>query len=68
MARTFKGCFSMCHCEYVEITLESEEMIGLTEEKIFQLAERKLWKQIRQECTDFDAEDLIEMEEDCYFK
>ena len=31
MARTFKGCFSMCHCEHVEITLESDEIADLTE-------------------------------------
>lgn len=64
MARIFKGCFSMAHCEYVEIELEEDEMDGLTEEEILRLAEDELWKKIRQECTSFDAEDLIEMEEE----
>lgn len=64
MARTFKGCFSMCHCEYVEITLKEDEMADLTEEEVLQLAKEELWDAIRQECKDFEAEDLIEMEEE----
>lgn len=64
MARTFKGCFSMCHCEHVEITLESDEIADLTEEEVLQLAEEELWRAIRQKCTEFEAEDLIEMEEE----
>jgi len=64
MARVFKGCFSMCHCEYVEITLESDDIADLTEEEVVQLAEEELWEAIRRECKEFEAEDLIEMEEE----
>ena len=64
MARVFKGCFSMCHCETVEIELEEYMIEGLSEEEILDLAEKELWKAIRRECRDFEAEDLIEMEEE----
>lgn len=53
--------FSMCHCETTEVELDAEDIEGLEEEEIKALVESKAWDRIREECTDYDAEDLIEI-------
>lgn len=63
MSKKFEVCFAMCHCEYTEVELDEEDIEDKTEEEINYLVERIAWKQIRQECTEYDAEDIIEIEE-----
>ena len=65
-SRTFTVTFSMCHCEQTEVELLQEDLEGKTEEEIETLVENLAWKQIREECTEYDPEDLIEIEENDY--
>ena len=62
-SRIFTVTFSMCHCEQTEVELSQEDLEGKTEEEIETLVENLAWKQIRKECTDYDPDDLIEIEE-----
>lgn len=57
----YEVCFAMCHSETVEIELEAEDVEGKEEGEIEALVESLAWKQIRRECTEYDAEDIIEM-------
>ena len=65
-SRVFTVTFSMCHCEQTEVELSPEDLEGKTEEEIKTLVENLAWKQIMQECTEYEAEDLIEIEENDY--
>lgn len=65
-SRVFTVTFSMCHCEQTEVELLPEDLEGKTEEEIETLVENLAWKQIRKECTGYDPEDLIEIEENDY--
>lgn len=65
-SRVFTVTFSMCHCEQTEVELLQEDLEGKTEEEIKTLVENLAWKQIMQECTEYEAEDLIEIEENDY--
>lgn len=56
----YEVCFSMCHCETTEIELDEEDIKGKSEGEIKALVESLAWKQIRQECTEYDAEEIIE--------
>lgn len=62
-SRVFTVTFSMCHCEQTEVELSQEDLEDKTEEEIETLVENLAWKQIRKECTDYDPDDLIEIEE-----
>ena len=57
----YEVCFSMCHYEYTEVELDEEDIEGKSKEEIEVLVKRLAWKQIRQECTEYDAEEIIEM-------
>lgn len=57
----YEVCFSMCHCETVEIELDAEDIEGKEEGEIEALVESLAWRQIRYECTEYEAEDIIEM-------
>ena len=68
MSYTYKAIFSMCHCETVEVDLkdwyDTEELDNMTEEELRDKAEEVAWNVIRTDCTEFEAEDLIEMEKE----
>lgn len=55
--------FAMCHCETTVVELEEEDIEGKTEGEIEALVEEIAWRQIRQECTEYDAEEVIEIAE-----
>lgn len=57
----YEVCFSMCHCETTVVTLEEEDIEGKTEDEIEILVERLAREQVRQEVTEWEAEDIIEM-------
>ena len=57
----YEVCFSMCHCETTVVTLEEEDIEGKTKEEIEALVEILARRQIRQEVTEWEADDLIEM-------
>lgn len=57
----YEVCFSMCHCETTVVTLEEEDIEGKTEGEIEILIEELAREQIRQEVTEWDAEDMIEI-------
>jgi hypothetical protein len=59
----YRVTFSMCHCEITEVELDEEDIEGKSEGEIEALVEGLARRQIRQECTEYDAEDMIEMEE-----
>lgn len=59
----YEVCFSMCHCETVKVELEPDEVEGLSTAEIKELIEQKAWEAIRIECTEYDAEDIIEVNE-----
>lgn len=55
--------FSMCHCESTVVELEEEDIKDKTEGEIEALVEEIAWRQIRQECTAYDPEEVIEIAE-----
>lgn len=57
----YEVCFSMCHCETTVVSLEEEDIEGKTKEEIEALVEILARRQIRQEVTEWEADDLIEM-------
>lgn len=57
----YEVCFSMCHCETVEIELEAEDIEGKEEGEIEELVESLAWRQIQLDCPSYDAEDIIEI-------
>jgi len=57
----YEVCFSMCHCETTVVSLEEEDIEGKTKEEIEALIEILARRQIRQEVTEWEADDLIEM-------
>lgn len=59
----YEVIFSMCHCETVKVELEPDEVEGLSTEEIKELIEQKAWETIRIECTEYEAEDIIEVNE-----
>lgn len=59
----YKVTFSMCHCETTEVELDEEDVEGKSEGEIEALIESLARRQIRQEVTEWEAEDMIEMEE-----
>lgn len=61
MDRKYDICFSMCHCEYTTVELDEEDIQGLSEDEIKTLIRKKAWHQIRQECTEYEAEEIIEI-------
>lgn len=63
MKKRYEVCFSMCHCEYTNVELDEEDIKGKTEGEIEALVESLAWRQIRQECTSYDAEEIVEIEE-----
>ncbi len=59
----YRVVFSMCHCETTEVELDEEDIEGKSEGEIEALVESLARRQIRQEVTEWEAEDMIEMEE-----
>jgi hypothetical protein len=57
----YEVCFAMCHCEYADVELDEEDIEGKSEEEIKVLVESLAWEQIEQECTEYDAEEIIEI-------
>ena len=57
----YEVTFSMCHCETVKIELDAEDVEGKSEGEIEALVESLAWKEIRRSCTEYDAEDIIEI-------
>lgn len=68
MSYTYKATFSMCHCSTIEVDLkdwyDTEELDNMTEEELKEKAEEMAWSTIRAECTEWEAEELIEMEKE----
>lgn len=59
----YEVTFSMCHCETVEIELDVEDIKEKSKDEIEALVENLAWDKIRKECGEYDAEEIIEMEE-----
>ena len=59
----YRVMFSMCHCETTEVELEEEDIEGKSEGEIEALVESLARRQIRQEVTEWEAEDMLEIEE-----
>ena len=57
----YEVCFAMCHCEYTEVELDEEDIKEKSEGEIESLVESLAWRQIRQDCTEYDAEEIIEI-------
>ena len=57
----YEVCFSMCHCETTKVELDEEDIEGKSEGEIEALVESLARRQIRQEVTEWEAEDMIEM-------
>lgn len=53
----------MCHCESTIVELDEEDIEGKTEGEIEALVESLAWRQIGQECTSYDAEEIVDMTE-----
>ena len=62
MKKRYEVCFSMCHCEYTNVELDEEDIEGKTESEIEALVEDLAWEQIRREVTDWDPEEIVEIE------
>lgn len=58
----YEVCFSMSHCEYIKIELDEEDIEGKTEGEIEALVESLAWDKIRRDVTEWEAEELIEIE------
>lgn len=56
----YEVCFAMCHSETVEIELEAEDVEGKGEGEIEALVESLAWRKIRCECTEWEADEIIE--------
>lgn len=59
--KKYEVCFAMCHSEYTNVELDEEDIKGKTEDEIEALIESLAWRQIRQECTEYEAEEIIEI-------
>lgn len=59
--------FAMCHCEITEVELDEEDIQGKTEDEIEALVEEIAWQQIRQECTEYEPDEIIEIAETPFF-
>jgi hypothetical protein len=57
----YEVCFAMCHCEYTNVELDEEDIEGKTEGEIEALVESLAWRQIKQECTEYDPDEIIEI-------
>ena len=57
----YEVVFSMCHCESTMVRLDEEDIEGKSEEEIEALVESLARKQIRQEVTEWEAEEMIEI-------
>lgn len=68
MSYTYRATFSMCHCETVEVDLkdlyDTEELDNMTETELKEKAEEMAWNTVRTDCTEWEPEDLIEMEKE----
>lgn len=58
----YKVTFTMCHCETTEVELDEEDIEGKSEGEIEALVESLARRQMRQEVTEWEAEDMLEME------
>lgn len=56
----YEVTFAMCHCETTEVELDEEDIERKSEGEIEALVESLAWRQIRQECTEYDADEIIE--------
>ena len=63
MKKRYEVCFSMCHCETTTVELDEEDIEEKSEEEIKALVENVAWEQIQQEVTEWDPEEIIEIEE-----
>ena len=63
MKKRYEVCFSMCHCESTNVELDEEDIEGKSEKEIEVLVEDMAWEKIRREVTDWDPEEIIEIEE-----
>lgn len=63
MKKKYEVCFAMCHCESTIVELDEEDIEEKTEGEIEALVESLAWRQIRQECTSYDAKEIVEIEE-----
>ena len=59
--------FAMCHCETTVVELEKEDIKDKTEGEIEALVEEIAWRQIRQECTEYEPDEIIEIAETPFF-
>ena len=59
--KKYEICFAMCHCESTNVELDEEDIKGKTEGEIEALVESLAWRQIRQECIEYEAEEIIEI-------
>lgn len=55
--------FAMCHCETTIVELDEEDIKDKTEKEIKDLIEEIAWQQIKQECTEYEPDEVIEIEE-----
>ena len=57
----YEVCFAMCHYEYTNVKLNEKDVKNKTEDEIKALVRKKAWHQIKQECAEYDAEEIIEI-------
>ena len=55
--------FAMCHCESTVVELDEEDIKDKNKDEIKDLIVDIAWDQIRQECTAYEPEELIEIAE-----
>lgn len=63
MKKKYEVCFAMCHCEYTTVELDEEDIEGKTEDEVKALVRKQAWYQISRECTGYEPEEIIEIEE-----
>lgn len=63
MKKKYEVSFAMCHCESTTVELEEEDIKDKTEGEVEALVEEIAWRQIQQECTAYDPEEIIEIAE-----
>lgn len=61
--KRYEVCFAMCHCETTVVELEEEDIADKAVDEIGAMVEEIAWRQIRQECTGYDADEVIEIAE-----
>ena len=56
----YEVTFAMCHCETVVVELDEEDVQGLSDDEIVELAEQEARDTIKRE-SEFDVDDLVDL-------